>query len=99
MRCPATPDLEAIGVSVIGADRPRALKDKAKLTSVLMYHVVRGKVPSKDIKPGKVKSLQGSELTIATMGGFNVDAVKVTAADVLADDGVLHVIDKVLFPR
>ena len=54
---------------------------------------------SNDIKPSKVKSLPSSELTIATMGGVTVDAAKVTAADVLADNGVIHVIDKVLLPR
>ena len=54
---------------------------------------------SKDIKPGKVKPVQGTELTIATTGGVTVDTAKVTTADVLADNGVIHVIDTVLIPR
>jgi uncharacterized surface protein with fasciclin (FAS1) repeats len=50
------------------------LKDKAKLTAVLTYHVVPGKVMAKDVKAGKVKTVQGSELTLGTMGGVTVDA-------------------------
>ena len=81
------------------ADLDALLKDKAKLTAVLTYHVVAGKVLAKDIKPGKVKTVQGTELTIAATGGVTVDAAKVTAADVLADNGVIHVIDTVLIPK
>ena len=81
------------------ADLDALLKDKAKLTSVLTYHVVPGKILSKNIKPGKVKTVQGSELTIATAGGVTVDGVKVIAADIVADNGVIHVIDSVLMPK
>ena len=81
------------------ADLDALLKDKAKLTAVLTYHVVAGKILAKDIKPGKVKTVQGSELTIATAGGVTVDGAKVTAADVVADNGVIHVIDTVLMPK
>ena len=81
------------------ADLDALLKDKAKLTAVLTYHVVSGKVMSKDIKPGKVKTVQGSEVTIATAGGVTVDAAKVTTADIAADNGVIHVIDTVLMPK
>ena len=81
------------------ADLEALLKDKAKLTAVLTYHVVSGKVMSKDIKPGKVKTVQGSDLTIATAGGVTVDAAKVTTADIAADNGVIHVIDTVLMPK
>ena len=81
------------------ADLDALLKDKAKLTAVLTYHVVSGKVMSKDIKPGKVKTVQGSDVTIATAGGVTVDAAKVTTADIVADNGVIHVIDTVLIPK
>ncbi len=80
------------------ADLDALLKDKAKLTAVLTYHVVSGQVMSKDIKPGKVKTVQGSDLTIATAGGVTVDAAKVTTADIAADNGVIHIIDTVLMP-
>ncbi len=75
------------------------LADKAKLTAVLTYHVVPGKVMAKDVKAGKVKSVQGSELTLATMGGVTVDGAKVVQADIAADNGVIHVIDTVVLPK
>jgi len=75
------------------------LADKAKLTAVLTYHVVPGKVMAKDVKAGKVKTVQGSELTLSTMGGVMVDGAKVTAADIVADNGVIHVIDTVVLPK
>ena len=81
------------------ADLDALLKDKAKLTAVLTYHVVAGKVLSTDIKPGKVKTVQGTDLTLATTYGVTVNGAKVTAADVLADNGVIHVIDTVLIPK
>lgn len=81
------------------ADLDALLKDKAKLTAVLTYHVVSGKVMAKDVKAGKVKTVQGSELTIGTMGGVTVDNAKVTATDIVADNGVIHVIDTVVMPK
>jgi uncharacterized surface protein with fasciclin (FAS1) repeats len=81
------------------ADLDALLKDKAKLTAVLTYHVVSGKVMAKDVKAGKVKSVQGSELTIGTTGGVTVDAAKVTKTDIGADNGVIHVIDSVVMPK
>ena len=75
------------------------LADKAKLTAVLTYHVVPGKVMSKDVKAGMVKTVQGSSLTVATMGGVKVDNANVTAVDIVADNGVIHVIDTVVLPK
>jgi uncharacterized surface protein with fasciclin (FAS1) repeats len=81
------------------ADLDALLADKAKLNAVLTYHVVAGTVMAKDVKAGKVKTVQGSELTVATMGGVMVDNAKVTATDIVADNGVIHVIDTVVVPR
>jgi uncharacterized surface protein with fasciclin (FAS1) repeats len=75
------------------------LKDKAKLTAVLTYHVVPGKVMAKDVKAGKVKTVQGGEITVGTMGGVTVDNAKVVATDVAASNGVIHVIDTVIMPK
>lgn len=75
------------------------LADKAKLTAVLTYHVVPGKVMAADVKAGKVKTVQGQELTIGTTGGVTVDNARVTATDVTASNGVIHVIDTVVLPR
>ena len=81
------------------ADLDALLKDKAKLSAVLLAHVVPGKVMSSDVKAGKVKTAQGYELTVGTSGGVTVDASKVTAVDIVADNGVIHVIDTVIVPK
>ena len=81
------------------ADLDALLKDKAKLTAVLTYHVVAGKVMAADVKAGKVKTVQGSELTVSTTGGVMVDGAKVSATDIVADNGVIHVIDSVIIPK
>ena len=81
------------------ADLDALLKDKAKLTAVLTYHVVAGKVMAADVKAGKVKTVQGSELTVSTSGGVMVDGAKVTKTDIVADNGVIHVIDSVIMPK
>ena len=81
------------------ADLDALLKDKAKLTSVLTYHVVAGKVMAADVKAGKVKTVQGSDLTVTTSYGVKVDMSKVIKTDIVADNGVIHVIDTVLMPK
>ena len=81
------------------ADLDALLKDKAKLTAVLTYHVVPGKVMAKDVKAGKVKTVQGGELTVSTTGGVKVDNANVVKTDIAADNGVIHVIDTVVLPR
>ena len=81
------------------ADLDALLKDKAKLTAVLTYHVVSGKVMAADVKAGKVKTVQGSELTVSTMRGVMVGGAKVTATDIVAGNGVSHGIDSVNIPK
>ena len=75
------------------------LKDKARLTQVLTYHVVPGKVMAGDVKAGKVPTVQGGALTVSTQGGVSVDQAKVVKTDIVADNGVIHVIDRVLMPQ
>ena len=84
----------------IPADQLQALlKDKAKLTAVLTYHVVAGKVLSKDVTAGMVPTVQGSSLNVTTEGGVKVNGAKVIAVDIIADNGVIHVIDTVVMPK
>jgi uncharacterized surface protein with fasciclin (FAS1) repeats len=74
-------------------------KDKEQLKAVLTYHVVPGAVKSADLKTGPAKSVQGANLGLAKAGGFvTVEDAVVTQADVVASNGVVHVIDKVLIP-
>ena len=76
------------------------LKDKAKLTKVLTYHVVPSTVLAKDVKPGMVKTVEGQSITIKAEGGkVMADNAVVTMTDVKADNGVIHVIDTVIMPK
>jgi uncharacterized surface protein with fasciclin (FAS1) repeats len=72
--------------------------NKAKLAKILTYHVVAGKVTSKMIKSGEVKTVEGSSVKVVVDKGVSVNDAKVVAADVEASNGVIHVIDKVLLP-
>jgi uncharacterized surface protein with fasciclin (FAS1) repeats len=81
------------------ADLDALLNDKAKLTAVLTYHVVAGKVMAADVKAGKVKTVQGSDLTVTTKGSVQVNGANVVKTDIGADNGVIHVIDTVVMPK
>lgn len=77
------------------------LADKARLTSLLTYHVVPGRVMAADVvKVRSAKSVQGGNLTVSAENGtVTIDAAKVVQADVLASNGVIHAIDTVLSPQ
>jgi uncharacterized surface protein with fasciclin (FAS1) repeats len=76
------------------------LKDKAKLTKILTYHVVPGKVTAADVtKLTSAKTVEGESITITTKGGVKVDDANVTTTDIMASNGVIHVIDSVIMPR
>ena len=76
-------------------------KDKAKLKAVLLYHVVKGRVPaSKVVKLDSAKTLNGASLTIDVKGAsvFLNETTKVTKTDIKASNGIVHVINRVLLP-
>jgi uncharacterized surface protein with fasciclin (FAS1) repeats len=75
-------------------------ENKSKLQELLLYHVVGARVLSKDLQfYQRAATLQGSKVTIVKwFGGVWVNFSKVTTADVLATNGVIHVIDRVLIP-
>jgi uncharacterized surface protein with fasciclin (FAS1) repeats len=75
-------------------------ENKAKLVSILTYHVISGKVMSKSLagKTTKAASVEGSEITINATKGVMVDKAKVTKADIETSNGVIHVIDAVIMP-
>ena len=76
------------------------LKDKEKLTKILTYHVVAGEVMSKDVKPGKVTTVEGSKINITRgTNGVKINQANVVATDVVATNGVIHVIDMVVIPN
>lgn len=75
-------------------------ENKAKLTSILTYHVVPGKVMAADVvKLKKAKTVQGSNVRITVKGDkVKVDKANVVKTDVTASNGVIHVIDTVIMP-
>ncbi len=76
-------------------------ENKDKLTAVLTYHVVSGKVMAADvIKVDSAKTLQGQSVMVkADSMGVTINDAKVVKADVKASNGVIHVIDTVLLPK
>jgi uncharacterized surface protein with fasciclin (FAS1) repeats len=75
------------------------LADPAALAAVLQYHVLTGQVLAGDIVDGmNAPTLEGKPLTFAINGGVTVNGAHVTASDILASNGVIHVIDQVLLP-
>lgn len=77
------------------------LKDKKKLTSILTYHVVSGKVKAADAaKLTTAKTVNGQSIKIAAKDGtVMINDAKVTQADIETANGVIHVIDKVILPK
>lgn len=69
-----------------------------QLTDILLYHVIGSEVLSTALTNGPVVTLNGQSVTINLMSGVMVNNATVTAADLLSDNGVVHVIDAVLVP-
>jgi uncharacterized surface protein with fasciclin (FAS1) repeats len=75
-------------------------ESKAELTAILTYHVVPGKVMAADVvKLKEAKTVNGAMVKIKADGGdVMIDGAKVTATDIAASNGVIHVIDSVILP-
>ena len=76
-------------------------ENKGKLTAILTYHVVPGRVMAADVvKLSSAKTVEGSKANIrVTDGKVYVDDAQVTATDIKAGNGVIHVIDSVILPN
>ena len=76
-------------------------ENKAKLQRILTYHVVAGKVMAADVvKMRSAKAVSGDTITVAARGGsVTVDNATVVKTDILATNGVIHVIDAVILPK
>ncbi len=74
-------------------------ENKEVLTKILTYHVLPAEVMAADVTAGDVATVEGSDITITTDGGVKVNDANVTATDVEASNGVIHVIDAVLVPE
>ena len=79
------------------------LQDIPKLKNILLYHVVSGKVMAKDVKTGPVTMVSGGTANLKVSGIFTktvmINNAKVIKADIVADNGVIHVIDNVILPK
>lgn len=77
------------------------LNDKEKLTAILTYHVVEGKVMASDVvKIDKAQTLNGQDVKVRTKDGeVMIDNATVTATDIACTNGVIHVIDEVILPE
>lgn len=78
------------------------LQDKAALQRVLTYHVLPQQVTSEQIVQGGIreaKTVEGQSVRISLASGVNVDNAKVIQPDIMASNGVIHVIDTVILPN
>jgi uncharacterized surface protein with fasciclin (FAS1) repeats len=81
------------------------LKDIPKLTAILKYHVVEGAVPAADVVQHKnITTLQGQDLKVDAVKwhlhkNVKINDADIVKADITTDNGVIHVIDKVLLPK
>ena len=74
-------------------------ENKDKLTALLTYHVIAGKVMAADLTEGmKAATVNGAEVTITLDGGAKVNGATISTADIAAKNGVIHVIDAVIMP-
>ncbi|MGA1556353.1 MAG: fasciclin domain-containing protein [Ilumatobacteraceae bacterium] len=97
-----TDDAFAAALEALGITADELLADTETLTSILTYHVVAGEVPSSDVVTldgQSVATVNGAEVLVTVDGDMvMVDGATVTAVDVEASNGVIHVIDAVLLP-
>ena len=106
-----TEELRAAGPLTVFAPSDEAFKavpaktmealaaDRAQLKAVLSYHIIDGRMAAADVRQGGAKSHQGSNLALAKAGSFiTVDDAVVQQADIVATNGVAHVVDRVLMP-
>lgn len=95
---PTNAAFEALPAGLV--DKLLLPENKDTLVSILTYHVVSGKVMAADVAAGDVPSVEGSAITVTVDGGtvkLN-DSATVTATDIEASNGVIHVIDAVILP-
>ena len=76
------------------------LKDAGRLKAILNYHVVSGHLMARDMKSGEVATAQGTPLTASVSSpDVRVNGARVTQADTVATNGIVHAIDAVILPK
>lgn len=75
------------------------LEDKEKLKKILLYHAVFGEVLEENLAElDEAPTVEGSVVAIAHTDGYQVNEAKIVKTDILADNGVIHIVDTVLMP-
>ena len=75
-------------------------ENRDQLVAILKYHVISGKVLAADVKTMEAKTVQGQSVKlVVSAAGVSVDNAKVVKTDVMADNGVIHIIDAVMLPK
>ena len=94
---PTDQAFEALPAGVL--DKLLLPENQEVLSQILTYHVIPAEVPSSEITPGAVETVEGEAVDIAVDGGtVSVNGATVAMPDVMASNGVIHVIDSVLVP-
>ena len=76
------------------------LKDVRRLKTVVTYHVISGVVALKDIKPGELRTVEGTSLTAAVHGTeVSMNGVRVVQGNIIASNGLIHAVDALLMPK
>jgi len=74
-------------------------RDTKRLSEVLRYHMVKGRMKVTEVKPGPTRTLSGKDLLLKSDNGMvTVNGARVTESDLQADNGIIHGIDQVLMP-
>ncbi len=73
-------------------------ENKDVLTKILTYHVVPGAVMAADVTDGEVATVKGQNVTFSTTDGVKINGANIIQTDIVADNGVIHVIDTVIVP-
>ncbi|MCF6468413.1 fasciclin domain-containing protein [Nonomuraea sp. MG754425] len=80
--------------------RKKLMENKQELAKIISYHVVEGKVTPAELESGKLKTMQGGELTVKGTGeNLTVNDAKVVCGDVPTSNATIYIIDKVLMPQ
>ncbi len=94
---PTNAAFEALPAGLV--DKLLLPENKDLLVKILTYHVVSGAVMAADVTAGDVPSVEGGNIAVTTNdGGVQVNGANVTTADIVASNGVIHVIDAVILP-
>ncbi len=75
------------------------LADKAALKKMINLHMVNGKVTKADVDAGKIKTIEGEDVTLSVAGGVKINGIPTVGQGINADNGVIHALTGVMIPK